>query len=162
MNREDIKAQLRTSRADFNEAIDGLPEEAFLEPGVMGDWSLKDLMAHISRWEGESVTMLFQLRQGESPSRVEIEGMDHVDRLNDRWHREDKERELELVLSDFRGLREQTLRRVDEFNEDELEAPGYFEELRGRPLSEWIAVDTFEHEREHLEAVRRWRRSTGY
>lgn len=159
MMRDEIKEELRASRAEFDEAIDGLPEAAYMDSGVMGDWTLKDILAHICRWEGELVTMLFQLRQGKSPSRTRIEGMDQVDRHNEKWHREDQDRELDLVLSDFRGLRKQTLRRVEEFSEEELTDPDRFEDLRGRPLSEWIAVDTYEHEREHLAAVRAWRRT---
>lgn len=159
MDKAELKAHLQDSRDALRAELHGLPEEAYLEEGVVGDWSLKDVLAHLNRWEGEMVTMLWDLRNGKVPNRLAVEGMDDVDRLNAQWHEQDQDRALDLVRGDFRALRTQTLRRVEEFSEEELTDPQAFEGLRGEPLWRWIAVDTYEHEQEHLEAIRQWRAS---
>lgn len=157
MEKSQIIYDLEASREEFLDAIAGLEDEEMLEPGVVGEWSIKDLLAHISRWEGELVTMLFQARAGKKPDRAEISGQQQIDELNARWHRESRDRSLDLIKSDFRGLRPQTIRRVSEFSNEELNDPELYDWLRDEPLWRWIAVDTFEHEREHAEQVRSWR-----
>lgn len=161
MEKAALKDKLQQSRDALQAELHGLPEEAYLEPGVVGEWSLKDVLAHINRWEGELVTMLWDLKNGKSPSRFAVEGMDDVDRLNAQWYAEDQDRPLDRVRSDFRALRKQTIRRVDEFSEQELNDPDAFEGLRGESLWRWVAVDTYEHEQEHLQAIRRWRDERG-
>ncbi|MFP3854455.1 MAG: ClbS/DfsB family four-helix bundle protein [Anaerolineales bacterium] len=156
MNRQALQKELNESREELRALIDELPEEAFHEPGVMNGWSLKDILAHLNRWEGLLVTMLWKLKQGKPAERTDIQGEQAVDRLNAKWHEEDKDRSLDLILADLHGLRKQTIRRLEEFSQEELTEPDQFEGLRGEPLWKWIAVDTFEHEREHLPAIREW------
>lgn len=156
MERQELQKELRASRDELDALIADLPDEDFHEPGVMNGWTLKDVLAHLNRWEGELVTMLFELKGGKEPSRAEIQGEENIDRLNAKWYEEDKNRKLDLVLNDFRGLRQQTLRRIEEFSEGELNQPDRFPALRGEPLWRWIAVDTYEHEAEHTEFVRGW------
>jgi uncharacterized damage-inducible protein DinB len=35
------------------EAVNSCPPEALARPNVLGEWSIKDLLAHVSSWEGE-------------------------------------------------------------------------------------------------------------
>ena len=156
MDRETLQSELEQSRQRLLTLIEDLPDSAFTESGVMADWSLKDILAHISRWEGLCVTMLWKLKQGQHAERFDIQGQDRIDQLNAKWHQEDKDRPLELVMADFKGLRKQTIRRLQQFQDSELENADVFDELRGEPLWKWVAVDTFEHEQEHLTAIKRW------
>lgn len=159
VQKEQILRELRESRAEFLDAIEGLDESEIMEPGVVGEWSIKDLLAHLNRWEGELVTMLWQVKEGRFPDRPEISGQDQIDEINRRWYLESRDRPLDMIESDFRALRPQTIRRVEAFSTEELNDPDFHKALRGEPLWRWIEVDTFEHEREHAEQVRRWRTS---
>lgn len=159
MDRSQLTRQLEDSRQELWELIGDLPQQDFLEPGVMDDWSLKDILAHLNRWEGLSVTLLWKLKQGQKAERLDIHGQEAIDRLNAGWYQEDKDRSLDLVLADFKGLRRQTLRRLEEFDEVDLNDPEAFDGLRGEPLWRWIAVDTFEHEREHIPPIKDWLKS---
>ncbi len=161
MKKRELIERLQVSREEMERLLRGINEEQMMEPGVMDSWSIKDILAHLCRWEGEMVTMLFQLKQGRKLSRTRIKNMEDVDRVNAEWHREDKDRAPDLVLSDFRGLREQTLRRVEEFSQAELNDPTLHPALRDTPLYRWIAVDTYEHEAEHAEQIRHWREEVG-
>lgn len=161
MKKSELIEKLQLSRQEFERELRGLDEQQMTEPGVMDDWSIKDILAHLCRWEGELVTMLFQMQQGIKPARAEIQSMDQVDRLNAKWHEEDQDRPLELILQDFRGLRKQTVRRVEDLSHQQLNDPEAFPWLRGEPLYRWIAVDTYEHEAEHLKYIRAWRDRKG-
>ena len=36
----------------------GLSDAEMMEPGVTGDWSVKELIAHVTTWEEEALTQL--------------------------------------------------------------------------------------------------------
>ena len=156
MNKEAILTSLEVSREDFLDAIEGLSDEILLQPGVVGEWSIKDLLIHLTRWEAELVKLLWQARQGKSPSSVHFSEV-AVDAMNDRWYQESSTRSLEVALEDFHGVRNQTIRRVEEFTDKELSDPKSFPWLEDTPLWQWIATDSFEHEAEHAAQVRAWR-----
>ena len=156
MNKEAILTSLEGSREDFLDAIEGFSEEILLQPGVVGEWSVKDLLVHLTRWEAELVKLLWQARQGKSPSTVHFSEV-AVDEINDRWYQESRTRSLEVALEDFHGVRNQTIRRVEEFNDKDLTDPKRYPWLNDIPLWQWIAGDSFEHEAEHTAQIRAWR-----
>jgi uncharacterized protein (TIGR03083 family) len=42
---------IRAERVRLDETIGGLSDDQLTEPGVVGDWSVKDILAHLSAWE---------------------------------------------------------------------------------------------------------------
>src|SRR5262245_17135241 len=53
----------------FQESYAGLSKSRLTEPGVMGDWSLKDILAHVTTWEGEALKHLPLILAGGRPPR---------------------------------------------------------------------------------------------
>lgn len=160
MNKKELVEALEDSHERILEAIEGLSPEAMLEPGVVGEWSVKDVLAHLSRWEAEVVKLLWQARQEIPPTTLLNEQIPD-DEVNARWHAEDKARSLERILEDFHGVRNQTIRRLDYFTDKDLDDPKRYPWLGGQPLWEWVAGDTFEHDVEHLDQLRLWREKKG-
>ena len=160
MKKSEILAALEESREEFLDAIEGLTDEDMQQPGVIPDWSVKDILAHLTRWEAELVKLLWQAGKGQKPTSVHFAGQ-NVDETNARWFQESRLRNLERVLEDFHGVRNQTLRRVDDLPENSFEEPGHYPWLAGEPLWKWIAGDSFEHEAEHSEQIRAWRERLG-
>jgi hypothetical protein len=160
MSKADLLSSLKTSREGMLAALDGLDDEGMSEPGVIDEWSVKDILVHLSLWEAELVTLLWQARQGRRPTTAQL-GKETVDELNARWHGMYKDRALDRVLDDFRAVRHQTERRVDGFTDGELADPNLFPWLNGEPLEHWIAEDSFGHEAEHMAQILAWRKSHG-
>jgi hypothetical protein len=50
--------------AELHDFVHGVPHERLLEPGVNGDWTGKDLLAHLGCWMAEAANMLEQMRFG--------------------------------------------------------------------------------------------------
>ena len=44
-----------------------------LEPGVTGAWSVKDILAHVTTWEGEALKHLPLVLRGEKPGDIPVE-----------------------------------------------------------------------------------------
>lgn len=160
MNKHDLLIQLEESREKFLDSLEDLPQERWIVPGVVGEWSIKDILAHLSRWEAELVKLLWQARQGQRPTTIHLTQVD-VDETNRLWYNEARTRSLERVLEDFHSVRNQTLLRVEAFSDKELNDPKKFTWLSSRALWEWIAGDSFEHEAEHAVQIAAWRKQHG-
>ncbi|HEV7126446.1 MAG TPA: maleylpyruvate isomerase N-terminal domain-containing protein, partial [Ktedonobacterales bacterium] len=66
---ERLLRQLDTAWGAFQASYAGLPDAQLLEPGVMGDWSVKDILAHVTTWEQEALKHLPLIIEGGRPPR---------------------------------------------------------------------------------------------
>lgn len=156
MNKTELLEALEDSRQEMLEMIEELADETLMLPCVTGNWSIKDILAHLTYWEGQVVTLLFQLLRGVEKPTTALFGPEPVDEVNQRWYEEGKERSLEMVWKDWLGVRKQTIRRVEELSEKDLADPGRFPWAKGKPLTQWILDDSVEHEEEHCDQIREW------
>ena len=156
MEKDELIEALEDSREELMDLLDGLSDETLLTAGVVGEWSIKDILAHLAFWEGQMVTLLFQAQRGmEKPSTVHF-GKESVDAINARWYEQAQTRELAMVLNDFIGVRKQTIRRVKELSSSDLNDPKRYPWMNGVPLVELILSDTLEHEEEHADQIGEW------
>jgi hypothetical protein len=156
MNKSQLLTTLEESREQFLEMLEELSTEDMLIQGVTGDWSVKDILVHLARWEAEMVRLLWQVNQGQQPTTAHFNPAG-VDDTNARWQAESKSRSLEQALEDFHGVRNQTIHRLESFSDGDLQDKARYKFLNGRPLWEWVAGDSFEHESEHAVEIKAWR-----
>ena len=156
MTKDEILDTLEDEREKFMDTIEGLSAEAMQEPGVIADWSVKDILFHLSMSEAELVKLLWQAAQGITPTTVYF-GSLTVDELNAAWQVQAQTRPLQLVMDDFVAVRKQTAKRVLAFTDQDLDDPDRYAWLKGKPLWKWIAEDSFVHEGEHATQIRAWR-----
>lgn len=156
MNKDEILRALQDQHQEMLQAIDGLSPEEMQVPGVIGEWSVKDILFHNTMWEAELVKLLFQTEQGQTPTSYLAKASD-IEGTNAAWYALGKDRTLEQVLDDFEGVRRQTIRRVSPFSDDDLNSVQRFPWLKDRLLGRLIAEVSFEHDAEHCEQIRRWR-----
>src|SRR5579859_2855855 len=141
------------------QALDGLSPDAMLRPGVVGMWSVKDILAHLAIWQSELITALSQL---EWPDRVpEIVQIEDIDEFNAQEYRANVRRSLDVVLEDFHGVHKHLLKMVDDVNEKWLDDPRKFPWMEGEGLWYLIAENGYWHEEEHAENIKQWRQEQG-
>src|ERR1700733_12444231 len=152
MDRAGLLKQLDKAWVAFTGSYVGLSEAELLEGGVVGDWSVRDVIAHVSTWEEEALAHLPLIMRGGRAPRYSVSygGINEFNRLM-------TERKRELSVS--AGLKEQAEihRRLVEFI---LGAP---EELfvRETRFRRRLRLDTWSHYPKHTEAVRKWRAGGG-
>jgi hypothetical protein len=156
MKKSELLDALESSRERLLELIDDLQPETFEEPGVNGAWSLKDVLSHLARWEAELVKLLWQISQGQAPTSAHFSGIS-TDILNEKWYGEMRSRPLQMVLEDYHNVRNQTMWRIEDFSDQELEEVKRYRWLGERPLWKWVAEDSFEHEYEHSLQIKNWK-----
>jgi hypothetical protein len=132
--------------SDFLDAIDGIPDERMAEPGVAGEWSVKNLLGHIAFWEDRATSHIERALAGlpDEESDEVVEGLNAADHAA----RQDR------TLSEERAALHRAHAAVIELLES-------VESLDAADLDEAISWDTYRHYAEHVPDIREWRRRVG-
>ncbi|MFL5624357.1 MAG: ClbS/DfsB family four-helix bundle protein, partial [Ktedonobacteraceae bacterium] len=125
-------------------------------PGVNGDWSIKDILAHLVSWQKRTLAYLdAAARQG----KPDIEGISsdaEMNNLNARFYAGNRSRPLADVMTDFKNTYAQVVAAVEALSADDLIEPNRFAWLNGDPLWEQVAGNTYEHIDEHIGSIQAW------
>ena len=157
MNTNELLSSLETSRKRIVEAINDFSDLEMIEAATLGDWSIKDVLAHIVAWEAELVTALARdVAQNKRPTLLDNTD-EQTQKLNLKWYAENKDRPLDRVRDDFNGVRKQLIRQIINFNEKDFIDPKKYKWLNGKTLADYIADYANGHDEEHIEALRAWR-----
>ncbi|MEX0783655.1 MAG: DinB family protein [Dehalococcoidia bacterium] len=111
-----------------------------IERPFIDEWSLKDIVGHVSTWEAEVTTAFRELRAGQRPRLLDFDrtAIDH-------WNHDHVERKRDLnfwnVLEQLKGGRQRLLEELDQVPDEELAAEGSIH-LR-------LVQSTIDHERDH-------------
>jgi uncharacterized damage-inducible protein DinB len=152
LNAETILEALDETRERLLGALELLPDEALLEQGAVGEWSIADILDHITAWESELVTALMRIDQGKKPARLlEIDA--DVDGYNAKRFAENRGRALDRIFDDLQRVRLQLEQWLEEFSDRDLTDPGRYQWAQNKPLWQIIKVNSFGHEAEHLTAI---------
>ena len=159
MTQDELIESLEREWEALQAAIDGLDEKQMTEVPVIGEWTVKDLLAHIAVWSSRLVTDLYKVDRGLAPDTSLTSAQ--VDQLNAQYYAEQKERPLERVLEDLHNVHLALLNRVEAMPGKSLTDPKMHPWLKGQPLTRFVAEDSLEHYREHTEQIRVWRQRIG-
>ena len=153
MNRDELLEQLENSRIQLLELLELIPDDSLVEPGTMGEWSIADILVHLTAWESELVTFLMQLDQGKKPEKW-LNALKNIEAYNIQRHRDTQGRDLDRIFDDFHGVRIHLEQWLEEFSDLQLNDPDIYEWTRGRPL--WLIIEecSFGHETEHIENIK--------
>ncbi len=133
-------------------SLGSLPEQAFFQQGVVGDWSLRDLMVHITSWEEEALKSIPIILQGQRlPRYRQLYG--GIDAFNAKEQQAKLHVSLEQVRADMQQCHHTLLLRLGELPDGSL--------ISGGRLVRRLRQDTFAHYHEHTLHVVEWRRRTG-
>lgn len=149
MNREQLLKQIDRRWVAFQNAYAGLSEAQMTTPGVVGDWSVKDILAHITTWEEEALEHLPAILEGRRPPRYSVKygGIDAFNALR-------TEEKRALSLPDVLRQLEETHQRLIAYVEG---APD--EALTGETrFRRRLRLDTYSHYPLHTKMIEAWRR----
>ena len=156
MTKQELIGRIEQDWAKLQASLDGLTEEQMHAPGVVGEWSIKDVLAHIAAWQSRLITAMFKAERGFTPDTTE--GGAIVDRLNEQWYREMKDRPFEQVWDDLDSSYHQLLGRLEGWKEKDLFDSKRFKWMKGEPFVAYIAGDSYEHYVEHVEQIEAWKK----
>jgi hypothetical protein len=148
MNRSQFLGRLDRAWQDFLSACDGLSEAELLAGGVTGNWSVRDLIAHVNIWEEETLHHLPTIKAGgRTPKYSDQYG--GIDAFNAQAMAERRD----LPLAEVLRRRDETHRRLLDYLQEQPEEL-FAQENRFRRR---LRYDTYSHYPEHTRAIRAWR-----
>ncbi len=147
MDKQQLLKRLEKAWAAIEESYDGLSDSQMMEPDVMGNWSVKDILAHVTTWEEEALKYLPLIITGGRPPRyIQYGG---IDAFNAKM----TEQKRGLALSDVMKQLDETHRRLTDYIRSVPEEH-FTRETRFRHR---LRLDTYSHYPMHAKAIREWR-----
>jgi len=157
MTKEHLIELTRSERGLLEHVLADIPDDQMAEPGVEGDWSIKDILVHIAVWERRMVRWLAETLRGEIPQQLPS-GMtwDDLDQMNEQTYLENRDKPLAEVLSEFHRSYRAALKAVEAVPEADLLEPDRFAWRKGKPLWEMVAANMHRHCGEHRKSIWAW------
>lgn len=129
-------------------SIEGLSDEQLQTPGVVGDWSVKDILAHITTWEEEGLHHLPTVALGKKPPTYASQ-YGSLDQFNALKYDENAKRSLAEVKTRLHDTHAQVLAYLDTVPDELLPSK---ERFRNR-----LKWDTYSHYAMHAKHIQEWR-----
>lgn len=142
--------------ANLRKAIDGL-DAAALQRVWFGEWSVKDIIAHILGWEREMAGALQRIARGEKPT---PEGVDYSD--SDAWNAKFsgvmKQQLPTTVIAEWGQVHQVYVKAAQAVPDDRF---GAAEDGRPKTANRLIETSGYGHFREHAAQINAWRQREG-
>jgi hypothetical protein len=149
-----LMAELDQEWAYIERICAGLSETDMLTPGVEGEWSIKDILCHLSAWEKYLLDRLGYVLTGQIPLYPVMTSWDDVHRFNAQVYTDNKDRPLSAVIIEFRSLYRGVMTVLEALSDNQLNQPySYDFPDDALTLHQLIRANTYEHYREHCIAI---------
>jgi len=156
MDKRELIANIEREREQLNAVIAQVPAQLMTEPGVAGEWSVKDICAHLAEWSSRAITLLFQAERGSKLQLPQSNAGDWAD-VNAQDYEAQKGRPLDRVITDFNGAHDQLIKRLNAWpDEQTLFDKGRFPALKSHSLADHVWGDSGEHDAEHRAQIEAW------
>lgn len=152
MPRPQTKADLLSAsekeRAALDQFLSNLTPDQMTVPGALGDWSVKDVLAHLYAWEQMVLGWLAAARRGETPH-VPAEGYkwNQLPALNELIRQEHSARPLEEVFEQYKMSYRQIMDTIRGLPEETLFTPGLYPWMNKNTLAAYFTSSTSSHYR---------------
>ncbi len=152
MKKAELLDSIQSRRREWNETLAEVAEERMLESGVAGEWSIKDVIAHVTWWDTQTADML----QTKTLSNVKLWQMPQ-DVRNDAIYIENRDRPLDEIRQESGAAFLWLIASIESLGEDDLTDPSRYRQMP----AEWtpwrvIVANTYAHYYQHLPDIRAW------
>jgi hypothetical protein len=159
-NKAELARQIRSAYASLETLLTQLSESQRIQGGVTEEWSVKNLVAHITFWQTFLERQIRAVLRNEAVPRLDIDSQTDTDRINRQAVTASDQQTWSEVHTTFQDAVQQMLGTIEGLSEDDLFVPGRFQALDRAPLWQCIAGETYEHYATHAEHIRAWVQTT--
>jgi len=147
-----------SARNTLDSLIDQIEHSKMTLPGVSGEWSVKDIIAHLTsydRWLGLTLAL-----RGQKPPDLWIEDIP-LDEFNHRLFAENRDLTLDEVLQQYRevwrNILDETRARPETYLFTEQTVQGYPDKFIPCDV---LRSESYGHYLDHVPALRAWLKTT--
>ncbi len=131
--------------------VETFSDDELVEPGVVEEWSLKDLLGHMAFWADKAAADLRLLAAGRAEE-IETPGSEEgTVEWNEREAGARKGRALDQVREEWRQSHADARSALQTVAESQLDG-----EVKGWTMRVRFVEDTYEHYKEHAGQIRAW------
>jgi hypothetical protein len=151
VSKDELLKRIRNSRADWERLLNSIPRTRMAEP-FMGEWSVKDVIAHLTWHEKQMLQVLHKKA---------LEGSDWwgltLDERNMNIFQENRARDLDEVIGEHHAVYRNLIEAIEHLDDADLNDPARIRELPPDwRLWKLLAENTYEHYDDHVGPVRAW------
>ena len=147
----DVLRDLDSAWGDLMQTIEAILDDDCETPGVVDEWTLKDLLGHMAFWSGQAASTLRCATAGRLEDVDRGHGDNWVDEWNKREYEARKDHSLSQVRAEWMRNHRDAAEALDHAPPEVLDMP-----FNNGPIHQYFAGDTYEHYREHTEHIKAW------
>jgi len=146
-----LLAAMDTARSDLLRQIDRIPMSERDTRPIMGDWTLKDVLGHMTDWDLYALKALRAIRESRPLPYV---AESDVDEVNAQQVAARREQTWDQAWADFQNVRAKVIDALADWYDEQLACAVDYPSDWGRTAYGWFVSQTAEHDREHADALR--------
>jgi len=158
-SKSEILTQLRGELARWEDVLSSLSAAQITAPAFIGDYSIKDVLAHLMAWQTRSVARLQAARAGRAPVYPDWpvqpapDPLDNSDEINAWINATYRDRPWADVHRGWSGVYRSLLELAEAIPEKDLLDPAKYAWMEGQPLMA-VLQGTYEHHHDdHLKPL---------
>ena len=145
-SKQELLAAIERERGVLETTLENLTPEQTTEPGIVGDWSVKDVLAHLIEWEQMCLGWYKAGLRGEVPP-LPAPGFkwNQTPELNQKIYEEYCHLPLDEILKRFHSSHNEILAVIQELSNENLFTPGQFTWTKKNTLGTYMVSATSSH-----------------
>jgi uncharacterized protein (TIGR03083 family) len=145
-SKQDLLVAIDKEREALEALLETLTPEQMTEPGVVGAWSVKDVLAHLIEWEQMVLGWHRARLRGETPE-LPAPGYkwNQTPELNQMIYEKHRNRALDDVLAQFGDSHQEILSVIQALSSEELFTAGQYAWTKKNTLGTYFVSATSSH-----------------
>ncbi len=148
MNREQLLNKLNRAWSAMKDSYAGLPDSQLTKSDVVDNWSVKDILSHVTTWEEEALKYLPLIIEGGRPPRYSVQ-YGGIDTFNAQKTEQKRSLALSEVLRQLDEIHGRLIEYIQSVHEEQF--------TRETPFRHRLRLDTYSHYTVHARMIREWR-----
>lgn len=145
-NQSELLERAEEMYAKLMAEIDGLSTNDIVTDQIVGEWSIKDIIAHLYAWQQMTVSWYQAGNAGENPvTPSEDYTWREIPALNQHIYETYKNIDWDVILSDFQASHQDTLSLIKTIDNDELFTPKIYKWTRTTTVGAYFISATSSH-----------------
>jgi hypothetical protein len=161
-SKTDLLQAIEKERGALEAQLEILIPEQMTVPGIVGEWSVKDVLAHLIEWEQMVLGWHAAGLRGETPE-LPAPGFkwNQTPALNQHIYEKHRDRHLDDVLAQFQASHKEILGVIQNLSNDELFTAGRFAWTKKNTLGTYFVSATSSHYLWARKEIRKGLRNAG-
>jgi uncharacterized protein (TIGR03083 family) len=133
-------------RKALEKFLDGLSPAQLTQPGLVGEWSARDVLAHLIEWEQMVLNWYSAGVKGKVPI-TPAEGFNwaQLPALNQQIYEKHRDKSLAKIQKEFKSSFKKMLSTIERLSDEDLFSPGRYAWTKNNTLGAYFVSSTSSH-----------------